>query len=219
MRGPAGTPTIRRRMPTIDEPTPTVGADPAEKIAAAVYAALPGDDGSRLLEAIVDALAEGAEHGIDDAATAQMHLQFELERSVATDLVTGLPNRRRFFEDIRKAVGAARRYDEPLALVVGEVIDEADDDRMRTLGEALLRKVRVSDTVARIGPATFAVILSRTGSVGAALVAARLTEASDSTIAFGYAELGPSVTSAGDLLQRAQAMVDETRPWGPPPAA
>jgi len=202
----------------MDEPTPAVGVDPAEKIAAAVYEALPGDAGSELLERITEALAYAAEHSADDPATAQVHLQMELERSVATDLVTGLPNRRRFFEDLRRAVGAARRYDEPLALVVGEVADEPDDDVMRTLGEALLRKVRVSDLVARIGPSTFAVILSRTGSVGAALVSARLAEVDDA-LAFGYAELGPSVTSAGDLLQRAQGMVDETRPWGPPAAA
>ncbi len=201
------------------EPTPAVGADPAEKIAAAVYAALPGDEGSQLLEAIVEALADAAEHGTEDAATAQVHLQLELERSVATDLVTGLPNRRRFFEDLRRAVGAARRYDEPLALVVGDTLVDVDDERLRELGEAMLRKVRVSDIVARIGPQSFAVILSRTGSVGAALVAARLSEASDSSVTFGYAELGPNVTSAADLLQRAQSMVDGSRPWGGPDAA
>lgn len=201
------------------EPTAPQGVDPAEKIAAAVYEALPGDAGSQLLEQIANALADAAEHGTEDAATAQAHLQLELERSVATDIVTGLPNRRRFFEDLRRAVGAARRYDEPLALVVGEMTEEADGDRLRELGEALLRKVRVSDIVARIGPGSFAVILSRTGTVGAALVAARLAETTGPVLAFGYAELGKDVTSAGDLLQRAQAMVDETRPWGPPTAA
>jgi diguanylate cyclase (GGDEF)-like protein len=218
MRGGSHAPTIRLEMPTI-EPTPAVGADPAEKIATAVYEALPGDAGSQLLEQIAGALAEVAEQGSDDPGTAQAHLQFELARSVATDLVTGLPNRRRFFEDLRRAVGGARRYEDPLALVVGEVTEEVDDDRMRALGEAILRKVRVSDLVARIGPTTFAVILSRTGSAGAALVSARLAEAAHAAIAFGHAELGADVTSAGDLLQRAQAMIDEVRHSDPPHAA
>jgi diguanylate cyclase (GGDEF)-like protein len=218
MRARSGSQTMRPTPVPTTDPSPPVGADPAEKIAAAVYEALPGDAGSVLLERIAEAFADAAQQG-DDAATAQAHLQLELERSVATDIVTGLPNRRRFFEDLRRAVGSARRYDDPLALLVGEVIEETDDSGMKATGEALLRKVRVSDLVARIGPTTFAVILSRTGAVGAALVAARLAEATDSSLAFGYSELGASVTSAGDLLQRAQAMVDETRPWGPPAAA
>ncbi len=107
-----------------------------------------------------------------DGGTGHAELHLELERQVATDPVTGLPNRVRFMDDLTRAIAAATRYDEPLSLLVLDLADRDADEQ--AAGEALLRLVRITDIVARIAPGRFAIILPRTGTIGCALVAARV---------------------------------------------
>ena len=107
-----------------------------------------------------------------DGETSYAELHLELERQVATDPVTGLPNRVRFMDDLTRAIAAATRYDEPLSLLVLDLAERDADEQ--AAGEALLRLVRITDLVARIAPGRFAIILPRTGTIGCALVAARV---------------------------------------------
>jgi GGDEF domain-containing protein len=175
------------------------GLDPHERIALAVRDALPGKAGDRPLERIVAELA-----AVDEANDPDSYarLRIELERYIATDPVTGLPNRVRFMDDLSRAIASARRYDEPLALLVLDLAEPGADEQ--AAGEQLLRLVRVTDDVARIGPGRFAIILPRTGSLGCALVASRVADVEGHTFVLGNATLTRDVTDAQDLLARAE---------------
>ena len=177
--------------------------DQYERIAVAVREALPGEAGDLLLQRIVAELASAEDTDADSYA----RLRLELERQVATDPATGLPNRIRFMDDLTRAIAAARRYDEPLALLVVDLGDEKADEQAK--GEQLLRLVRVTDDVARIGPGRFAIILPRTGSLGCALVASRVSGLEGNSFALGNATLTSDITEAPELLARAEASLGE----------
>jgi GGDEF domain-containing protein len=105
-------------------------------------------------------------------------------------------------DDLSRAIASARRYDEPLALLVLDLAEPGADEQ--AAGEQLLRLVRVTDDVARIGPGRFAIILPRTGSLGCALVASRVADVEGHTFVLGNATLTRDVTDAQDLLARAE---------------
>jgi GGDEF domain-containing protein len=182
---------------------PLTTLDPYERIALAIREALPGDAGDLLLARIVDELATVDEES-GGGAYAELHL--ELERQVATDTVTGLPNRLRFIDDLTRAIAAAMRYDEPLSLLVLDLVDPDADEQ--AAGEALLRLVRITDIVARIAPGRFAVILPRTGTIGCALVAARVAALDEHAFGLGNATFAGEPTDAAALLARAEESLD-----------
>jgi len=179
-------------------------ADPYERIALAVREALPGEPGVQLLARIVEELA-AVDEANDGDAYAQMHL--ELERQVGTDPVTGLPNRVRFMDDLTRAIAAATRYDEPLSLLVLDLVDADADEQ--AAGEGLLRLVRITDVVARIAPGRFAIILPRTGTVGCALVAARVAAPDEHVFVLGSATFASDSTDATALLARAESSLED----------
>ena len=174
-------------------------ADPYERIALAVRDALPGAPGELLLARIVDELAAVDE---GDGETTYAELRLELERQVATDPVTGLPNRLRFMDDLSRAIAAATRYDEPLSVLVLDLADPDGDEQ--AAGEALLRLVRISDVVARVEAGRFAIILPRTGTIGCTLVSDRTTSLEDYSFTLGSATFAGEPTDATTLLARAE---------------
>lgn len=190
-------------MPQSDPHALTI-VDHYERIALAVREALPGEPGEQLLARIVAELAAVDETN-DGDAYAGLHL--ELERQVGTDPATGLPNRVRFMDDLTRAIAAAARYDEPLSLLVLDLVDGDADER--TAGEALLRLVRITDFVARIAPGRFAIVLPRTGTVGCALVAARVTDPDEHAFVLGSATLASKSTDATALLARAESSLED----------
>jgi GGDEF domain-containing protein len=185
-------------MPENDS-LPLTTLDPYERVALAVREALPGDAGDLLLARIVDELAAVDEEG-GGAVYAELHL--ELERQVSTDTVTGLPNRLRFMDDLTRAIAAATRYDEPFSLLVLDLVGRDADEQ--AAGESLLRLIRISDLVARIAPARFAIILPRTGTIGCALVGARVGDIDEHTFRLGSATFAGESTDATALLVRAE---------------
>ena len=180
--------------------------DPYERIALAVREALPGGAGELLLARIVAELAAVNEA---DGETTYAELHLELERQVATDPVTGLPNRVRFIDDLTRAIAAATRHDEPLSLLVLVLADRDADEQ--AAGESLLRLVRISDLVARIAPGRFAMILPRTGTIGCALVSARVAALDEHSFIPGSATFAGKPTDAAALLARAEEAL-ETQP-------
>jgi len=116
--------------------------------------------------------------------------------------VTGLPNRVRFMDDLTRAIAAAKRYDEPLSVLVLDVSGRDVDEQVT--GEALLRLVRITDLVARIGPGRFAIILPRTGPIGCALVSVRVAALDEHASTLGSATFAGKPTDAAALLARAE---------------
>lgn len=104
------------------------------------------------------------------------------------DALTGLPNRKYFFDRLEKDLAAAKRHDRKLALLyidldgfknVNDTLGhEAGDELLVKVAGALKGRTRADDTVARLGGDEFAVILSEvSGEEAAGMVGNQLVEA------------------------------------------
>ena len=93
-------------------PEPGV-TDPLARIAEAVRGIIPGPGADQLLAQIAAILASTVPDDVERVALENVQLQHELELLQSVDTLTGLRNRQRFFEDLRRELAAARRYDSP----------------------------------------------------------------------------------------------------------
>jgi diguanylate cyclase (GGDEF)-like protein len=125
-----------------------------------------------------------------ESRTTVHHL--ELEDMAMRDDLTGLPNRRYFYDRLRGELELARNFRRHLAVLVldidgFEVINaryghQAGDVVIAHVGKRLLETLRGSDVPARIGGDEFAVIMPATSKDGAFIVAERLQEALPDTL-------------------------------------
>jgi diguanylate cyclase (GGDEF)-like protein len=138
------------------------------------------------------------------------HTLAEFQRLALTDELTGLANRRRFQEELRRQAAAVRRHGRPLSLLLLDVDNFKDindrwghttgDTVLREIAEALRRRLRAYDLAARIGGDEFAVLLPQTTETEAAAVAADLTrdlERSQATRVRVRASVGCATCSRG----------------------
>ena len=104
-----------------------------------------------------------------------------------TDVLTGIANRRAFFERLEIEKNRARRHVRPLALAYVDLdrFKEVNDKHGHSVGDELLdvvasamkREVRQTDVIARLGGDEFALLLPETDSVAATAVLAKLRPA------------------------------------------
>jgi diguanylate cyclase (GGDEF)-like protein len=109
------------------------------------------------------------------------------EEHAATDVLTGLPNRRAVEETLRRMAAQADRTARPLAAVVLDVDHfkhindqwghEQGDAVLATLARVLRTSVRVSDFVGRSGGEEFVLLLPATDRAGAEVVAQNVRRA------------------------------------------
>jgi diguanylate cyclase (GGDEF)-like protein len=107
-----------------------------------------------------------------------------LELNAVTDPLTGLYNRRLFGESFEKELNRARRYTQPLALVIldlhrfKEVNDKhghpRGDEVLRATAATLKKALRTSDSAFRIGGDEFALLLPQTDSPQALALSRRV---------------------------------------------
>ncbi|MFO1352664.1 MAG: GGDEF domain-containing protein [Gammaproteobacteria bacterium] len=98
-------------------------------------------------------------------------------RLARTDTLTGAGNRRLFYEMAEDAITRSKRYGHSLSVVHIDIdnfkmVNDAcghyqGDDLLRTVVKAILRKLRKTDTLARIGGDEFVILLPQTGANGA----------------------------------------------------
>jgi len=145
----------------------------------------------------------------------------EARREATTDMLTGLPNRRAFDDQLRQAISRAAANGDTLALLIADIdrFKLINDSWGHPVGDAVLR--RVAQTLqaclpgaalpARLGGEEFAALLPRTSLDSAQQVAERIRQAvgekSFSVRATGK-ELGSVTISIG---------VAAYRPGEPPP--
>jgi len=108
----------------------------------------------------------------------------KLELNAVTDPLTGLYNRRLFGESFEKELNRARRYGQPLGLVIldlhrfKEVNDQhghpRGDDVLRATAATLKKALRTSDSAFRIGGDEFALLLPQTDSAQALALSRRV---------------------------------------------
>jgi diguanylate cyclase (GGDEF)-like protein len=111
-----------------------------------------------------------------------------LESQAHTDILSGLPNRRRFDEEFARAFGSAIRRSAPIGVAIIDIDrfkdyndafgHQAGDEALRRIGQAIAESVeRSGDFAARYGGEEFVVILEDTTLGGAAGVAERIRSA------------------------------------------
>jgi diguanylate cyclase (GGDEF)-like protein len=206
---------VERRTvyPQLGEPDDAVADEPLQRIADAIRGSLPGAAGDELVARVATIVAGLMPRDLEQIAVENAQLQHELELMQSVDGLTGLRNRQRFFEDLRREFGAARRYDSPLSVILLDVdglrtVNEtrgydAGDRLLLALAELLMTRLRITDIAARIGDDDFAVILPRTPMMGAERLAERISEALGDWVEIGIASIGPAVTSGAELLDGA----------------
>lgn len=110
-----------------------------------------------------------------------------LIEQATTDPLTGLKNRRAFFENGEKYLSIARRYRTDLSVLLIDLdhfkrINDSHghhvgDEALVACAELLRRMTRNEDTVARIGGEEFALLLPDTNRLGAAVLGERIRAA------------------------------------------
>jgi diguanylate cyclase (GGDEF)-like protein/PAS domain S-box-containing protein len=153
-----------------------------------------------------------------------------------TDYLTGVANRRGFFEVAASEIGRARRYGHSLTLVLVDP-DEfrlLNDQHGTAFGDECLQAVswvcrqesRQVDVVGRVGGEEFAVLLPSTDLSGGLVLAERIRERMQRhvfggdhssvrcTLSLGVAELNPETAAVDDLLRMAEAAVQRAKQAG-----
>ena len=133
----------------------------------------------------------------------RLHRSLEVERDLArTDTLTGVANTRSFKELAEAELERARRYGRTFTLAsldldhfksVNDTLGHAAGDRLiHDAGQAIRRRLRRVDIVARIGGDEFVVLLPETDAAAAAVALEHIRGALQS-VADGY---GPEVTAS-----------------------
>jgi diguanylate cyclase (GGDEF)-like protein len=131
-----------------------------------------------------------------------------VERQAVTDALTGLANRRQFYEVLGREYERAQRFGQPVSLILLDIDDfkQINDSRGHLAGDAVLHSVaatvaeviREIDLASRYGGEEFAVLLPQTGPEGAAHLAERLrSEIAARSIRFGTEEIAGVTASFG----------------------
>jgi diguanylate cyclase (GGDEF)-like protein len=126
----------------------------------------------------------------------------KLQLNAVTDPLTGLYNRRLFSEAFEKELNRARRYGQPLGLVIldlhrfKEVNDKhghpRGDEVLRSAATTLKKALRTSDSAFRIGGDEFALLLPQTDASQALALSRRVGTVFEESIA--HFQMGVSVS-------------------------
>lgn len=111
----------------------------------------------------------------------------EREKGMArTDQLTGMPNRRHYYELVTGEMRRNHRYDEPFTVAyldidnfkaVNDSMGHAEGDKLlRQVATIIAAAIRETDTVARLGGDEFALLLPATDKDSALTVAAKVRE-------------------------------------------
>jgi diguanylate cyclase (GGDEF)-like protein len=160
----------------------------------------------------------------------------ELTQLATTDSLTGLANRRHFMEQGWREIERARRYRQPLALMLVDIdhFKDINDRHGHPVGDRVLQMVaqacrasaRNADLPGRIGGEEFGLLMPETGMVSAQLAAERMRRAvaaadfSAAGLAQGVtASIGVAVLEDGDatlerLLARADKALYQAKQFG-----
>jgi diguanylate cyclase (GGDEF)-like protein len=162
---------------------------------------------------------------------AKLHTSMqEVEALAMTDPLTGVPNRRAFFEVAGHLTTACLRSDQPVSLIfldadnfksINDTLGHQEgDELLRCAAATIQQHLRDSDLVARVGGDEFLVLLPNTGRGEAAGVTEKLAhylqDAMDEhgwqvTFSFGVATQEEPGGEIHDLVRRADGLMYEAK--------
>lgn len=146
--------------------------------------------------------------------------QHELRRQATTDPLTGLLNRRAFFELANRSFSLNRRHDDRLAIAILDIdrfkrINDtlghaAGDEAIRALADICGSEVRDSDVIARFGGEEFVVLLDRSDGPGARILAERLrVRIEETTIPWAAQPFSMTISVGCATLQEGDRDIDD----------
>jgi diguanylate cyclase (GGDEF)-like protein len=158
------------------------------------------------------------------------------ERLARTDELTGMKNRRAFYELAQQAFEQAERYDRPLTLISLDIdhfkrINDtwghgAGDAALRAMARVIVNSSRMTDIAGRVGGEEFAILLPETTAEAAAVDAERLRRETEEavvkhnnveirfTCSIGVASRDAVVASLDMLMARADGALYEAKESG-----
>jgi diguanylate cyclase (GGDEF)-like protein/PAS domain S-box-containing protein len=168
--------------------------------------------------------------------TARRETGEVVRRAYACDHLTGLANRRAFFEAAQQELARWQRAPRPLTLIMFDAdhFKRINDTWGHPAGDAVLRDFaglltatfRQADILGRIGGEEFAALLPSAGTVGALAVARRLLQAVAAqtvlvdgiairyTVSAGVATMNAGVSGLDALIKRADVALYEAKKNG-----
>ncbi|GAA4867555.1 diguanylate cyclase [Luteimonas vadosa] len=159
----------------------------------------------------------------------------DLDRLNRTDVLTSLPNRRHWEEQIAKELARHQRTERPAVLMVVDVDNfknvndrhghAVGDQVLRQVAAGLVRSIRPFDMAARIGGDEFAVFVTEADIKDAREVAERIrthflelrgSEAAseDCTLSIGLAEIDETFATSEDWMKHADAAMYRAKAAG-----
>jgi diguanylate cyclase (GGDEF)-like protein len=162
-----------------------------------------------------------------EAQTRSLELRKDLIQNALFDQLTGVANRRHFFQVAEEEFGRFTRYNRAFSLLMMDLDHFKDvndkyghpvgDKVLKELAETVLRNKRDNDLFGRLGGEEFALLLPETNLAGATEIAVRLRRACHTlgvpghmairvTVSIGVTQVRSEDASFDDVLSR----VDET---------
>ncbi|GIZ12444.1 sensor domain-containing diguanylate cyclase [Pseudomonas sp. NCCP-436] len=167
----------------------------------------PGNESSRVIV------------GIAEDITEKKHLEGELQRLAATDVLTQVSNRRHFFECACQEFQLACRTGTPLAFLLLDLDDfkkindsyghQAGDQVLQRLAHCAAGALRRGDLFGRIGGEEFAALFPGCDQAVALQVAERLQrEVQRLNFQYDGAKVGITVSQGLTMLRRSDSQLD-----------
>ena len=176
---------------------------------------------------------------VTDLKNTQLELErkvLELDLLATTDPLTGIGNRRRFFERATEELAQSKRYGFPLAILMIDVDHfkavndtyghDIGDEVLKALAVVLKEALRTTDQAGRLGGEEFGALLTQTGQDEAKVVAQRVRVALRETcvrsgtaevrftVSIGLAACSDDVDSVEELLKRADLALYHAKETG-----
>jgi diguanylate cyclase (GGDEF)-like protein/PAS domain S-box-containing protein len=164
----------------------------------------------------------------------KLQAALESEKNLSrVDFLTGIPNRRMFYQALTLEGKRSRRYVRPLTLVYIDVDNfkhlndhyghATGDDLLKMIGTTLETSVRSTDMAARLGGDEFAVLLPETDEASAGIIVAKLRQNLNTAIApkgwpvtfsFGVVTFPIALDSMEEMIKRADEFMYEAKRGG-----
>ena len=164
----------------------------------------------------------------------KLQAALESEKNLSrVDFLTGIPNRRMFYQALTLEGKRSRRYGRPITLIYIDVDNfkylndqfghATGDELLKTIGTTLETTVRSTDMAARLGGDEFAVLLPETDEPSAGVIVAKLRQNLEAaigpkgwpvTFSFGVVTFPIALDSTEEMIKRADEFMYEAKRGG-----